>query len=265
LVAVISEPLRDKVFGTKNVVGRSMNIAGRTYRVAGVVAPVAATRIAAYSEIWTPIGALTVEQRAAFMGPFNGLVLVRSRADIEPMQREFAARVARWPISDPKEFKEVRSGLDTNFEAFARQLIGNRRPHPALYLGSILAGVALLFMSLPALNLITLNLSRILERSAEIGVRKAFGAPRRALVMQFVAENVVLTLIGGAIAFVLAVVMLRALEAAAFIPDARFDLNLRVFAYGVVIAVFFGILSGAYPAWKMSRLHPVDALRGGSL
>src|SRR5262249_36097675 len=66
LVAVISEPLRDKVFGAANVVGRSMNISGRTYRVIGVVAPVPVTRIAAYSEIWTPIGALTAEQRSAF-------------------------------------------------------------------------------------------------------------------------------------------------------------------------------------------------------
>src|SRR5262249_13192007 len=144
--------------------------------------------------IWTPIGALTAEQRSAFMSHFNGMVLARSRADITPMQREFEARVARYPIADPKEYKEIRAGLDTNFQAFARQLVGNRRARPALFLGSIVAGVSLLFMSLPALNLITLNLSRIMERSPEIGVRKAFGAPRRALVAQFIAENVVLTL-----------------------------------------------------------------------
>ena len=53
-------------------------------------------------------------------------------------------------------------------------------------------------MTLPALNLVTLNLSRILERASEIGVRKAFGAPRRMLIGQFIIENVVLTLIGGA-------------------------------------------------------------------
>ena len=265
LVVVISETLRDKVFGRKNVVGRSLNIGGRSYRVGGVVAPVPPTRIAAYSEMWAPIGALSSEERAAFMGRFNGMVLARSRSDFRAMKREFASRVAREPIKDPKEYKEIRAGLDTPFEAFARQLTGNRQPRPALFVGSLLAGAALLFMMLPALNLITLNLSRIMERSPEIGVRKAFGAPRRALVAQFIAENVVLTLIGGAIGFVLAFVFLRALDASALIPDSNFDLNLRVFGYGILIAVFFGILSGVYPAWKMSRLHPVDALRGGSL
>jgi putative ABC transport system permease protein len=121
-----------------------------------------------------------------------------------------------------------------------------------------------MFMALPALNLITLNLSRIMERSSEIGVRRAFGAPRSALVRQFVFENIVVTVIGGAIGFALAGMMLPLLNTVSPIPDAQFSLNLRVFAWGMVMAVFFGILSGVYPAWKMSRLHPVNALRGGS-
>jgi len=264
-VVVLSEGLRDRVFGSKDVVGRTMNIGGSNYRVVGVVAPVAVTRIAAWSELYTPIGSLSAEERAAFMGHFNGLVLARNRGDIPRLQREFDSRVAREPIKDPKQYKEIRAGLDTPFDGFARQLTGNRQEHPALVVGSILAGLALLFMSLPALNLITLNLSRIMERSPEIGVRKAFGAPRRALVMQFITENVVLTLVGGAIGFILAIVAMRALEASAVIPDAHLSINLRVFLYGIVIAVVFGILSGVYPAWKMSRLRPVDALRGGSL
>jgi putative ABC transport system permease protein len=264
-VIVLSQTLRDNVFGRGPALGRTLNVGGKRFRVVGVVAPVTPTRMAAWSEMWTPIGALSAEERAAFGGHFNGLVLARNRADFPAMKREFAARVARETIPDPKQYKEIRAGLDTPFEAFARQMTGNRQGNPALFLVSVIGAVALLFMALPALNLITLNLSRIMERSGEIGVRKAFGAPRRALVMQFVSENIVLTLIGGAVAFLLSVLALRVLEAVAPIPDVHLDLNLRVFAYGVLIAVFFGILSGVYPAWRMSRLHPVDALRGGSL
>jgi putative ABC transport system permease protein len=124
--------------------------------------------------------------------------------------------------------------------------------------------LALLFMALPALNLITINLSRILERSSEIGVRKAFGAPRRSLVSQFVMENVVLTLIGGAIAFALSAVAIAVLNQTSYLPNVRLDLNLRIFAYGMLLAVVFGLFSGVYPAWRMSRLHPVNALRGGA-
>ena len=61
--------------------------------------------------------------------------------------------------------------------------------------------MALLFITLPTMNLVSINLSRIMERASEIGVRKAFGASSRTLVGQFVMENVVLTVIGGAIGF----------------------------------------------------------------
>ena len=129
---------------------------------------------------------------------------------------------------------------------------------------AILGILALLFMALPALNLVTINLSRILERSSEIGVRKAFGAPRRSLVSQFVMENIVLTLIGGAIAFGLSAAILVSLNASDVFPNVQLDLNLRIFGYGMLMAVAFGLVSGVYPAWRMARMHPVNALRGGA-
>ena len=62
---------------------------------------------------------------------------------------------------------------------------------------STLAVGALLFMALPAMNLVNLNISRILERASEIGVRKAFGASSWTLVGQFLVENLILTLVGS--------------------------------------------------------------------
>jgi putative ABC transport system permease protein len=122
--------------------------------------------------------------------------------------------------------------------------------------------LAILFMALPAINLVNINLSRILDRSSEIGVRKAFGATSRALVAQFVAENVVLTLIGGVIALVVSTLVLAAINVSGVIPYADLSVNLRVLFWGLLAALFFGVISGVYPAWRMSRLHPADALRG---
>lgn len=265
-VIVISETLRDKIFGKGRVVGQSMNVGGRIYRVVGVVPPVVITREASYAQMWAPIGALSSEERLAFQGRFNALVLARSSADIPALQREFKLRVSRIPIKDPKEYTVIRAGLDTSFESFARDITSNRLGDRApVTVKTCLVIVAVLFMVLPALNLVTLNLSRILERAPEIGVRKAFGARRRALVMQFVMENVVLTLIGGVIAFLLAVTLLRVLAGSVPYIDANLTINVRVFAYGMLAAIFFGVMSGAYPAWKMARLDAVNALRGGSL
>ena len=89
------------------------------------------------------------------------------------------------------------------------------------WLWACILGAAVLFMSLPAINLVNINLSRILERAPEIGVRKAFGATSRTLVGQFVVENVVpLTLVGGLLGWALSAVVLRGIVASAVIPYA---------------------------------------------
>lgn len=265
-VIVITDALRRQLYGGATAVGRSIDVGGRPYRVVGVVPVAPVTREAVSADMWVPIGTLNAEERVAFMGHYNGLVLARSEADVRSIQREFQARVARIPIIDPKKYKVIRAGLDTPFESFARTMTNNRRGDMAPLLVALAVAVAaLLFMALPALNLITLNLSRILKRASEIGVRKAFGAPRTALVTQFVIENVVLTLLGGAIGFIIAIGLLQAVDASGILPDTQLHLNARVFAGGMLLAAFFGILSGAYPAWKMARLNVVNALRGGAL
>jgi putative ABC transport system permease protein len=139
-----------------------------------------------------------------------------------------------------------------------------KRNRAAILRGALII-MALLFVLLPTMNLVSINLSRIMERASEIGVRKAFGASSRALIAQFVMENVVLTTIGGAIGFVLSYVALRAMLAMELVPYLVLDINLRIFGYGMLMAIAFGIFSGVYPAWRMSRMHPVNALRGGAL
>jgi putative ABC transport system permease protein len=119
-------------------------------------------------------------------------------------------------------------------------------------------------MLLPAVNLVNLNTSRIMERRSEIGVRKAFGASSRTLVGQFLVENVILTMVGALVGFVLAAWLLHLLNASGWIPYATLSLNYRIFGWGVLLALVFGVLSGVLPAWRMSRLHPVDALKGAS-
>jgi putative ABC transport system permease protein len=103
-----------------------------------------------------------------------------------------------------------------------------------------------------------------MERASEIGVRKAFGASSRTLVGQFVVENLVLTLVGALVGFVAAGLVLQLINASGVIQYAELSLNYRIFAWGVGLAVVFGLLSGVYPAWRMSRMHPVQALKGAS-
>ena len=267
-VAVITDDLRNRLFGGGKAVGKTVEIDGSRYSIIGVVPAVPITRRAAYSEIWAPTTtSKSSTWRTDLLGSYNAVVLLNDAGDRSRVKQAFADVVKTIPVTD-KQFTTWKVGLDTVFEAHARDMLGASLPRdytgsPANVLRSILLALAVMFMTLPALNLITLNLSRILERAPEIGVRRAFGAPRRALVGQFVLENVLLALIGGLIAFVLAALVLGMLNGSGMVPHSDFSPNLRVFGYGMLVAAFFGVFSGAYPAWRMSRLNPVNALRGG--
>jgi putative ABC transport system permease protein len=269
-VAVISEETRAQLFDGKPAVGRTFELNGEQYRVIGVVPNVSVTRTSAWSDVWMPVTTLkSSEWQHGLMGGFTGLVLARDSADFPRLKREFNSRVSRIPLPDPKNFNEIRTGLDTPFESVARDFFGgplgkNMTGSAPTVLRLVLLTVAVLFMALPALNLVTLNLSRMMERVSEIGVRKAFGAPRSALVSQFVFENIVLTVIGAMCAFVVSIAALAAINASGVMVHSQFDANWRVFGYGIVIAIFFGAFSGLYPAWRISRLDPVKALRGGA-
>ena len=199
------------------------------------------------------------------MSGFSALILARDRADLPAIKAEYQAllRQAESHLPDPKRYTTVASGADTLFEGTVRMFgpgdTDERRPEAVK---AVLFLLMLLFMLLPTLNLVNINLSRILDRASEIGVRKAFGASSRTLVGQFLIENLVLTLVGAAFGLLLAMAVLGALNSSGVIPYAHFTLNYRVFFQGLGIALFFALLSGVYPAWRMSRLHPVKALRG---
>ncbi len=266
-VAVINEATRERFFGAEPAVGKTIEADGQTFRVVGVVANVPFLRQVPFSDIWVPIGTIKNDSyKREIMGNFIALILARSRADFPAIQTEFQAQLARVEFPDPAEWNKLRGTPETFFDSMAREMFGGKDDyagsHGAKLWGAIILAV-LLFMLLPTINLININVSRIMERASEIGVRKAFGASSWTLVGQFVIENVLLTLIGGAIGFVLAIFALQAISQSEWFPYADFQMNYRIFLYGLGLAVFFGLMSGVYPAWKMSRLHPVEAIKGG--
>lgn len=264
-VAVINEATRKKFFDGQSALGRTLEVDGQRFRVVGVVANVPYLRTIPFADIWVPISTMkTQAYKNQLLGGFNALFLARSKADFPMIKEEFQSRLKQVEFDDPKEYNRMIGYAETLFEFMSRPLTNSRQEEPAK-VGRALATIfiiMILFMLLPAINLVNINISRIMERASEIGVRKAFGASSWTLVGQFIVENVLLSLIGGAIGFVLSRFVLRAITESGFFPYADFQLNYRVFLYGLAVAVFFGLMSGVYPAWKMSRLHPADALKG---
>ena len=90
---------------------------------------------------------------------------------------------------------------------------------------------------------------------------RARGLSLNAVVVRHVLRNALVS-VGGLIALAATAGVLAWLEGADLIPYLQVDLNLAVFGWGMLIATVFGLLSGVLPAWKMSRLDPVHALKG---
>lgn len=265
-VAVINHTTRDRFFGGAPAVGRTLEADGQSFTVVGVVPDVPLLRLVPFADVYVPhTTAKSDSYRSQLVGDFMGLLLLAPGADVAAIQAEFRSRIAAIQFPDPKGFNKIHATPETLFDTVARLLFGGRGEGD--YGGRLRAGLVvgvLLFMLLPAINLVNLNVSRILERSSEIGVRKAFGASSLALVGQFLVENVVLTLLGAALGLLVAWGLLAMVNASGLIPYVELGLNLRVLGWGVLFALLFALLSGVYPAWRMSRLHPVGALRGGA-
>jgi putative ABC transport system permease protein len=267
-VAVINETTRQRFFGGP-AVGRTIEVDGQRFRVVGVVRDVPLLRFSSSADVWVPIStSKSRNYKEQWMGSFIALILARDVAYLPAIKAEFQARLreAERHLPDPRSFKTLHAGADTLFEGSIRKFnAGDTTDIQTGKVRAVLFLLMLLFMLLPTLNLVNINLSRILDRASEIGVRKAFGASSRTLVGQFIVENIVLTLLGAVAGLLLAGLVLEALNSSGLLPYARLALNYRIFGYGLAMALFFGVLSGVYPAWRMSKLHPVQALRGRSV
>jgi len=267
MVAVINETTRQRFFSGQPALGRSIEVDGQRFTVVGVVPDVPILRLVPFADIWVPhTTAKSDSYTKELVGDFMGILLLKDPSKLALTRDEFWSRLRAAQLPD-SGFTALEATPETLFDTIGRMFVGDGSGSGSGYgerLQLALLVGACLFMLLPAVNLVNLNTSRILERASEIGVRKAFGASSWTLVGQFIVENLVLTLVGAAIGFALAAWFLSVVNGSGLIQYAELRLNYRIFLWGVALAVGFGLLSGVYPAWRMSRLHPVQALKGVS-
>jgi putative ABC transport system permease protein len=263
-VAVINASTARQLFGSAAALGQKISVGGQAFEIVGVVED--AMHINAFADIWTPVTTSpSSDYRQQMSGDFTALLLAKNAADLPQLRREVEQISRTVQFDAPKKITSVHLWADSKLDVFARALLNSREADSGA--GTLLAGVVVamvLFMLLPALNLVNLNTGRIMERRSEIGVRKAFGATSAQLVWQLVVENMLLCLAGGALGLAAARVVLWWLESSQLIPYLKVDLNLAVFGYGLLLSLLFGLMSGVIPAWKMSRLDPVHALKGNA-
>jgi len=269
LVAVVNATTARRLFpggdAVRQAVGQTISVGGQRFQIVGVVGD--AMQINAYADMWAPLTSFpSTNYQNELTGQFAALILAHSPADLPRIQREVERVAKTYVPEDPKTYPITTFWADSKLDVVARALLERHdyADSGATRLLAMIGAGMLVFMLLPALNLVNLNMGRIMERSSEIGVRKAFGATSMQLAGQLVVENIVLCLAGGLLGLACARLVLWWLEASQLIPYLEVNINLEVFGAGMLIALVFGLLSGLIPAWKMSRLDPVHALKGAA-
>jgi len=264
-VVVITDALRDQYFekDVGPVIGKYVEIEGVNYKVMGVVKGSPATRLYTYSDVYFPYTAPKSNyENKGMRGRYVAIVLAKNESDIPEIQSEFDSKIAtisKADIKDGRNFSILIVKAEKYFEHFVNTFA--RENKQKIFAYTIAAFVLMMFMGLPAINLVNVNVSRILERASEIGVRKAFGAPSKALLLQFIIENIFITFIGGVFALALSFLVITMINSSGWIAYADLTINFTVFLISIAVCLVFGLVSGVLPAFRMSRLKIVDALK----
>jgi putative ABC transport system permease protein len=257
-VVVLSDALWRTQFGAdRGILNRTVLLDGTTYTVVGV-AP-GRFDFPEKPDLWRPMKmdprALGCRACRMFWGPIG---LLKPGTSLEQARSDVRAITARLHTQYP----DAETGLTYDLVPLRQYIVGDTRTALLVLLGAVMC-----LLLIACANVATLLLVRATSRSAEIGMRIALGALPQRIVMQLLAEGLVLAVLGGAVGTVLAEWGVHAAVAAEIgnLPLlAGVTLDPRVLAFALTITVVTGILFGVAPALQAARTDVMLALKMGA-
>ena len=261
-VAVLTEWGARKMLANEHALGETLTIDGNTYRVIGIVKSEGGDSESgdtpdSRSDVYIPIAAARQRYGDVFFRRTNGasirekvelhgiIARVRDERDVEP-----TAKAVERILETSHKSKDYAINVPLQL---LKQAEATKRTF-SIVLGAI-AGISLLVGGIGIMNIM---LASVTERTREIGIRRAIGARRSQIVMQFLIEALVLSVFGGLIGMALGLAIPLLVTAFAGMPTVVTPWSL-VLSFGISVGV--GIGFGIYPAMRASKLDPIIALR----
>jgi putative ABC transport system permease protein len=253
-VAVLGQTVVDNLFSGTDPIGQVIKINRQSFRVVGVLAPKGASGLANQDDlVVTPI---TAAWDFLLGGRGRNVQQIYVQAGSAGSTDAATAEVTqvlldRHHISDPAQ---------ADFQILSQQDVLNSASQSTGVLTLMLGAIAGISLVVGGIGIMNIMLVTVTERTREIGIRKAIGARRKDILLQFLIESMFLSGLGGALGILVGVLLARVLpNIVSSLPAPIISSPSVVAAFGISVAI--GLFFGIYPANRAARLRPIEALR----
>jgi len=250
-VAVLGKTVADKLFPGEDPVGKSIRIETTPFTVVGVLASKGSTGMGDDQDdvvmvpLDTAINRLTKDRK---------IQSIEMSVVSEDLMDEAEAEVT----AIMRESHKLGDGEEADFDVMNQEQIIQTASQTSQTLTSLLAAIAGVSLIVGGIGIMNIMLVSVTERTREIGIRMSVGARRRDILLQFLSESVILSLLGGLVGILLALLLSWVMTKFFSTPTL---VSPSVIAASAGFAAAVGIFFGFYPARKAANLYPIEALR----
>jgi putative ABC transport system permease protein len=250
-VAVVGATVAEELFGDEDPIGRTIRLNKFPFKVIGVLEAKGQNSMGSDQDDLILAPANTVMKKMAGSRFINMIYISAADMDFIDQTQEEVTEILR-------KSHKLKFGEDNDFRIFNQSEITEMASSTSQMLTMLLGAIAGVSLIVGGIGIMNIMLVSVTERTREIGIRLSIGARSRDVLAQFLTEAVTLSLAGGMIGIILAVIISLMLDS--FTP-----LNTLLNPYIILVAFSFsgavGVFFGYYPARKAASLNPIDALR----
>ena len=247
-VAVIGEYVRQKLFGSRNPVGQEIKIAGEVFTVVGVYKQVndELTEWGEDARVMIPYTRAmrlfkNTDVTEYYISSTSSDTAKAAQVKVEELFRNTLKNDNFWVYNQAENLQEM-----------------NNEINGLTLLAAAIAGISLLVGGIGIMNIMLVT---VIERTREIGIRKAVGARTRTILTQFLIESATISCLGGLVGIGLGIVISEFATMGMGLPSVPMLDQLPIIGISFGFSALIGVFFGFYPAFKAARLHPIDALR----